>query len=298
VLKELGYPDVPVIAPMISMETDETYRSFGAKFIREAFRGILAIELMIQLVTETRPSEATEGATDSAFDEGLEEICRGIAGGRFWKGLDAAVERFDGIELTNGGGRPVVGLFGDDYTRDNEFANSRLLREVEAMGGELRNVSIWSSYLRFQLGIKPRNMMKKGRYMELPVDAGKWVVGAMDGRRVASRFRSRLRCFRDPWYAEMMETASRHVDERTDPVIIIAVARILDLIHHGADGILNVVGFQCALYTVMSAVLKKLCVDHDSLPNLTLFFDFQEKIHHRNRLEAFMHQVKQRHASR
>jgi predicted nucleotide-binding protein (sugar kinase/HSP70/actin superfamily) len=197
------------------------------------------------------------------------------------------------IERKNDNERLIIGIFGDDYTRDNAFANNNLEREIESLGGEVQHVSIWSGYLRFHSSMKWRNSIKKGRYHELIYDLPKWVISEVDALRIEKYFKGRLRFLPEPDFNTMMEYARRYVDPRTDPVVIIALARIVNLLRHGVDGIVNVVGFQCTVYNIVSAMLKKLCADFGQRPYLTMLYDFHGGIHHRNRLEAFMYQVRQ-----
>ncbi len=35
------------------------------------------------------------------------------------------------------GGKPVVGVVGEIYTRANQFSNENAVREIEALGGEV-----------------------------------------------------------------------------------------------------------------------------------------------------------------
>jgi benzoyl-CoA reductase/2-hydroxyglutaryl-CoA dehydratase subunit BcrC/BadD/HgdB len=109
-----------------------------------------------------------------------------------------------------------------------------------------------------------------------------------------SVFEGRLRCFPDPFFAEMVEKTARYLDSRTEPLVLITLCHVLRLIECGVDGIANLIGFQCAEYSILSAALRPVYEEHGNLPVLNLFLDFQEKVHQTNRIEAFMYQVRQR----
>ncbi len=296
VLNRLGYPYIPVIAPRISMETDEFSSFLGMKFVRNVFRGMLAIDLLAKLLVRIRPYESEAGTADRAFERAVSVLCDGLERGRFHRALREAVGIMDAVETVSPPeGRPLIGILGDDYTRDSAFANNGIEKEIERMGGEVCHVTVWSGYLEFQMDMKPRNMMKKGRYLEGVFDAVKSAGGKAEAWLVKQAFGDRLRCFPEPLYSEMMKMVEGIMDARTDPVLIIAVARLLHLLDCGVDGIVNLVGFQCAIYSIFAAMLKDICEHRGGVPNLTLFCDFQQQVHQRNRLEAFMDQVNRHH---
>jgi predicted nucleotide-binding protein (sugar kinase/HSP70/actin superfamily) len=293
VLKELGFPEVPVIAPRISMDRDEILRVLGVKFARNVFRGMMATELLGRLLTERRPYERDKGASDRAYREGLDAICSGVARGGFWAGLDRALRAFDAIELSPVRDRPVIGLVGDDYTRGNSFANNDFVRQMEELGAEVWNVPIWSSYLEFQMAMKPRKTLRRRRYAEYAYDSLKSALGRADLKRIRTAFSGRLKCYPDPDFAEMMSSTSRFLHEKSEPLTIIALSHIMHLLRHGVDGIANLVGFQCMIHSIVSAHLGSVCVQNGQVPTLTLFCDLQERVHQRNRMEAFTYQVAQ-----
>ncbi|MFC1671847.1 acyl-CoA dehydratase activase [Planctomycetota bacterium] len=299
VLNDLGYPQVPVIAPRISSDKDEVLEFFGVKFEHNIYRGILASELLARRVTEVRPYEKLSGAADDAFEQGMTELCGSISSnGNFLGALREAVERFDRIDVDMSEPRPVVGLIGDDYSRANPFANNDFIREIERLGGEVWTVSVLSRFVDFQMALKARKMLKQRRYWELLWDLGKLGIMEYYTRKMRGLFGGRLKCFPDPSFSEMIEMSSTYLDERTEPLVLICLTHVLQLMKHGAAGIANLIGFQCAEYSILSAALKPVYAAHGNLPVLNLFLDFQERIHQKNRIEAFMHQVRQYHDRR
>ncbi|MBN2294549.1 MAG: hypothetical protein JXM70_19120, partial [Pirellulales bacterium] len=293
VLAELGYPDVPIVAPRFSMDKDEATRIFGIKSIPNVFRGMLAIEMMSRLRTQLRAYEIERGSTDAAYQQGIDEICESLSTGNFYDAVNAAVERLDGVDLDLSVKRPVIGLVGDDYTRGNPFANNRVVETVEAMGGQVRDVPIWSSYFEFQLGMKPYKAFWRHKYGEFLADSVKSIIGHRDMRRVASIFEGKLSGLPDPSYAEMMRFARKHLNEKAEPLTLIALAHARHLLDGGVDGIINVLGFQCMVHAVVAPQIEAWCHERHT-PSLKLTFDFMEGGHKQNRIEAFMYQVMQR----
>lgn len=293
VLRDLGYPDVPVIAPRLSMDKDEILKFFGIKFARNLFRGMLGIELLTRKVPEIRPYEKNVGETDQVYQEVLTELCNSIKAGNFFDTYKNIVNRLESIKTDNSPKRPIIGLVGDDYTRGNSYANNNLIKQIEDMGGEVRMVPIWSTYFEFQMGMKPIKTLRRGQYADYLGDEVKSIVGQRDIKKVNRIFEGRLACFPDAGFSEMFDTVDKYVDDRTEPIIIMALCHVIRLINEGVHGIVNVVGFQCMIHSIVSAQLRSIFEENDNLPNLTLSYDFMEKGHQLNRLEAFMHQVHQ-----
>lgn len=291
VLRDLGYPDVPMIAPRISMEKDEMLSVFGVKFAKNLFRGMLSIELLGRLLTEKRPFETKVGECDRVYEEGVEALCSSLCNGGFWTALHTVIERFDQIEVDSSQKRPVIGLVGDDYTRGNCFANNDFIKEIEGMGGVVWNVPIWSSYLAFQMGMKPKKMLRKGRYLEFIFDSIKAAIGKVDIGRITRIFNGRLQCYPDPDFADIIGIGAKYLDEKSEPVALMALAHVIHLLDHGVDGVASLVGFQCMIHSIVSARLRNIYQEYDNLPVLQLTYDFQEKVHQKNRIEAFMYQV-------
>ena len=50
--------------------------------------------------------------------------------------------------------------------------------------------------------------------------------------------------------------------------------------------------------TIVTALLKKFSDDHDGFPHITMTYDGHEQANAMTRLEAFIHQAKQRHEER
>jgi predicted nucleotide-binding protein (sugar kinase/HSP70/actin superfamily) len=263
------------------------------KFARNLVQGMLAVELLGRLLPQKRAYETVTGSADQLYQDGIKRICSSISDGSFWSTLTQVLSSFDQLELDLSSHRPIIGLVGDDYTRGNAFANNNIVRNIEDMGGEVWTVPIWSSYLEFQMSMKPQKMWRRGRYLEFLTDTVKATLGKIDIKQIERQFAERLQCYPDPSFSEMMEFGTQYVDERNEPLTIMALSHINHLLSSGVDGLVNLVGFQCMIHSIVLANMKPVCARYGNIPVLSLFFDFQENIHQKNRLEAFMYQVSQ-----
>ena len=294
VLRKLGYPDFQIIAPRISVDNDEFLKFFGINFAVNLFRGMVVIELLNKLVAQIRPYEVHQGESDLVYTRSVEKITTAISdNGDFWASIKNVIKSFDEIEVDLSREKLLIGLVGDDYTRGNPYANNDIIKDLESLGVEVCTIPIWSSFFEFQMGMKPLKTMRRKRYFEAISDKLKSVIGTIDVKRINDVFREKLKYFPEPDFKKMMETTKPYLDERSEPLTLIALAHIIHLINSGVDGIINLVGFQCTIHNVVLAKLNHFFEKHHSIPNLSLSFDFQENGHHKNRIEAFLYQVEQ-----
>ena len=143
------------------------------------------------------------------------------------------------------------------------------------------------------MGTKPQRMFSRRKYFEFLVDSAKAVVGKADLLRIRRCFNDRFHAEPNPGLAEILDFGREYLDERSEPLAVIALAHINHLLAQRVDGLINIVGFQCMIHSIVLAHMKSICERHGNPPVLTLSFDLQEQIHQRNRLEAFMYQVRQ-----
>ncbi|HYA12588.1 MAG TPA: acyl-CoA dehydratase activase, partial [Thermodesulfovibrionales bacterium] len=156
VLDKMGYDDVPIFAP----NQDTTFYSdlgiVGKDFTKNAWKGILAYELLNKCLHETRPYEKDKGSADELYDEylrrlyfslkrnntDLEDILKDIR--RDFENLPVYKDK-----------KPLIGIIGEIFVRCHRFSNEDLIRKVESLGGEvwLAPVEEWIYYVNF-MGFK------------------------------------------------------------------------------------------------------------------------------------------------
>lgn len=291
-LKKL-HPRVSVIAPRTSLDIDEIVRGFGPKVGRIVYRGVMAIELLNKKLLQVRPYERNKGESDKVYEAEARRVCKSLVKGGFLSALDAAIRKFDQIEKDTSQKRPVIGIIGDDYTRSNSFINNNLIKEIESLGGEVWNLPLFSPYLEFQRVMKPRKMLARGRLFDYVYDVGKSAIEQFDKYWINRVFTGRLKGHPDPDFYKMMKDSSHYLDERFEPSLMIDLAYAVFFIQKGVDGIAVLVGFQCIIHSIATAAIQPLRKDYNNIPVLTLYFDLLKRSHQRNRIEAFMYQVKQ-----
>jgi predicted nucleotide-binding protein (sugar kinase/HSP70/actin superfamily) len=72
------------------------------------------------------------------------------------------------------------------------------------------------------------------------------------------------------------------------------VGKAVDFIAKGLHGIVSVMPFTCMPGTISHAILKRVRTDYGDFPFLNMVYDGNEQATDQTRLEAFMHQCRER----
>ncbi|MFW6164143.1 MAG: acyl-CoA dehydratase activase-related protein, partial [Planctomycetota bacterium] len=180
ILDRIGARETVIVSPRVSMETDESLRVFGAAFERHFWQALLAIEVLFRKRLETRPYELTPGDTDAVFDRHILRVPQAVGRADFLDTVIAALRAMDSVPTAPRGTRPRIGLVGDRYVLTNDFANSRLLHEIERLGGDVALPPYFIDYLRIQGRRYPRPLQRMGRHGAALVAAVRQVVQQRD----------------------------------------------------------------------------------------------------------------------
>ncbi|MBI5025240.1 MAG: CoA protein activase [Nitrospirae bacterium] len=150
VLDEIGHPDVPIFSPNQDSSFYKELGIVGKDFTKKAWMGIMAIELAIKCLHETRPYEISRGESDETYREYLIKIPRTVKSqnGAFYELLTEMRNSFARISKTKDT-KPIIGIIGEIFVRHNAFSNEDIVRKVEALGCEvwLAPVEEWLYYV-------------------------------------------------------------------------------------------------------------------------------------------------------
>jgi predicted nucleotide-binding protein (sugar kinase/HSP70/actin superfamily) len=281
---ELGYDDVPVI----SITSSDGYSSIGAysqNLVRTAWRAVLAQDILMKLLLKTRPYEREKGASDAAYKTSLEEageaIARvGISHKEQLAGLVPAMvrarDRFRAVPADYDATRPLVGIVGEIFCRQNTFSNFDLIRVVEDQGGEcwLSDIGEWVWYTDDE---HRRRLIEDGRRMtkEGAVRFIKNKIMRRDEHALYGPFHDDFVGYEEP-------EDVRDVLEMSYPYLpytgalgemVLSSGKAIYLFEKGADGIIDISPFTCMNGIVTEAVYPSLSRDLDDMPIRTFYFD-------------------------
>jgi predicted nucleotide-binding protein (sugar kinase/HSP70/actin superfamily) len=286
-LRQLSVENVTVCSPTGA----EVFETFTIDALERFYLGLLSIELLVKAVCQTRPYEREKGLSDAIHAENLLAIENAVAEGNVLQALDSALSRVAAIPVEDRGGRPVVGMAGDIYTKSNPSANQDLVRWLEEQGLE-----VWPS--PFQIDLVDFGMSRNlSRSVETLDVAGLLLHGSLAADRAIQQWRvrrvvgSRITRQEEPGYLEMKKLTAPYMPNESHELLFINVAKVVDFARGGADGIINAICFNCMVGNASAAITEKIRRDYDGLPIITAVYSGGEDPSRRMTLEAFVAQV-------
>ena len=301
VMQRLGFSDLHIAS---MNQSGSLVKNFDAVDTRRYARGNLFVALFSSFITcdllqrallRTRPYEWSHGIADMAYQASLLDLIAALENGRpLGPVMKTSRGRFstalDHKKIAEP--RPLVGLAGEFYIRNNDFANENVIRRLEALGLEVNTSTNteWVSYVNF---VNTMRAQRKGLWFSffklrtaekmaknLADKLAKYWQGFLPGRAA------------EPPIRELINLGEKFVHRSFQGESILILAKGMELYHGGATGLVNVAPFSCMPGQVvegLSAVFRK---ETGGFPLLNLYFDGQGQTNTQARLEAFAYQVK------
>ena len=289
-LDKMGCSGVQVYAPNQTYTLYEELGVVGKDFAKQAWKGVVAVDLLIKIRQETRPYVQDRAACDRLYSDYLDRISRAVAENKDLRDVLAQAFRdFDGLPRVTRRQKPVVGLLGEIYVRSNPFANENVVRNLEALDMEvwLPTIGEWIHYVNHMGKKEAREANEFRKWLKLHLEIR--YQNKIEDQLVAA-CDSRLRSLPEPGTDHLLHQAGRYIDPRFEGEAILSVGKSLDYAKNRVQGLINLIPFTCMPGGVVDALLKQVTAEHP-LPSLTLIFDGQQETNTQNRLEAFAHQV-------
>jgi predicted nucleotide-binding protein (sugar kinase/HSP70/actin superfamily) len=291
VLDKLGCKDVPIFTP----NQDTTFYSdlgvIGKDFTKNAWKGIIAYELLKKCLHETRPYEENKGTADELYDEylrrlyfslkrnniELEEILKDMR--RDFEHLSVYKEK-----------KPLIGIIGEIFVRCHRFSNEDLIKKVEALGGEvwLAPVEEWIYYVNL-MGLK-KAWSRKEKSAVISFLLKRFYQKRVE-HKYARHFEGFLKTLHEPDTKDILKKASPYIHSSFEGETILSIGKCIDLLENGASGIINAMPFGCMPGTIVTALLRGVSRDH-GVPCINIPYDGTESPTTEIQLEAFMDQSK------
>ncbi len=291
VLDDVGFEKIPIYAPNQDHRLYKELNIVGGQFSRLGWKSIVATDMLIKLLHETRPYELEKGTSDRIYRQQLAALCAAIekGGEGIEETLGQALKAFLKVEKA-GAKKPIVGVVGEIYVRSNAFSNDNLVRKIEDFGGVawLAPITEWISYLNFvsdQL-----NREHNGFKDMINFFLTKYIQNK-DEHHLEKPFLPHLQYGREPKVTEIIRKGNPYVDVSFEGEAILTVGKAVDFIDKGVSGVVNAIPFTCMPGTIASAVLRLVQNRYD-VPVINIAYDGQGATNIATRLEAFMYQVK------
>ena len=282
--RELGYDDVPVIT-ITSSDGYSSIGSYSSDLIRTAWRAVLTQDILMKLLLKTRPYELEKGSTDAVYHQCLEEVGDAVSlNGVSHKERMAAIlpamqrarDRFRAIPCAYDRSRPLIGVVGEIFCRQNTFSNFDLIRVVEEQGGEcwLADIGEWVWYTddeqRRRLIEQKRRISKDNAYRYL-----KSKIMRSDEHALYGPFHDDFVGYEEPEdVGQVLELSYPYLPYNGAlGEMVLSSGKSIYMYGKGADGIIDISPFTCMNGIVTEAVYPSLQKDLDNMPIRVFYFD-------------------------
>ncbi len=287
VLDDLGMTNVPVYSPNQSYTLYEELGVIGKDFSKLAWKGVVAVDLLIKFLLETRPYVQDKDLVNRSYKHYLQAISNRLAeGGDPVDIVQEASRYFRDFPGRSEQQKPRIGIVGEIYVRSNPFANEFIVQNLESLGVEvwLPTIGEWIHYVNYTSRIEAWAEGDKKRWLNMLMQTAlqDWMEKKME-----KKSNGWLRSIPEPKVKDLLREAKPYIHPRFEGEAILSVGKSLDYMYKDVQGLVNVIPFTCMPGGVVDAMFKRIKKVKD-IPMLTVAFDGQRETNTRNRLEAFV----------
>jgi len=260
-----------------------------------AWEAIVVTDVLQKLLLVHRPYELQPGQTDALYQVCLQRVIEATQAGGGRRLQDAVrwiARQFEALTVDRSEPRPLIGLVGEIYLRFNDYANQEIIRQVEAARGEvlLTTMQEWAYFVNW-------DHVQRMRDREQSIEILKTILTDLYQRYKEHQLvKPAAHLLRHPYEvpsAHLMDNIRPYYEPLLSTEAVLTMGGAIELVRHGADGILNIMPFSCMPGTICSGLAPRIRADLDNVPWLDVIFDAQGGTNFHTRLEAFMYQAEQ-----
>jgi predicted nucleotide-binding protein (sugar kinase/HSP70/actin superfamily) len=278
-----------------------------------SYFSIIIGDILDRLLWRIRPYEKEPGMADEFIDKAMHkmEITVETYGAKknFNKILSSLEDIvIEGKEIIDPWiePKPMIGIVGEIYLRSHVQSNQDLIRVLERHGAEVVNASIgeWANYVTYN---KLRDSkaefylnLKQLRYSNISRQLGKIARFSMElyyqelrQRQAYDRATALIDLHKEHKIAHLEAILPKDLfsfDVGTEACL--SISGILEYVHEGFNGVVNVYPFTCMPSTVTSAVLRPV-MGKSGIPYLDTPYDSSTQPGRETAIRTFMYQAHQ-----
>ena len=290
----LGYKDAELVTPSNDTSYEDVAGEHGQKFRINAWKGFVVFDFLRKVYRETRPYEINKGDTDELYQESLKKLEHCIEKGSkgLHRTLSEIVMDFTKVKIDKSRRKPVIGILGEIFMRDNAGCNGNIANRLEELGVEvvIGPFSEWITYSthRFTRDSRWKND-KKGVIKSKIQEYGQEVISA-------SLLRGLMKYTdieKEVSLHDILSACGPYVSQFYDGDPPIAMGSAASLAKRGVSGIAAILPFTCMPGTVVASVSDSFRKDNSNIPFINIAYDGQDSVSLDTRLQAFVFQVKE-----
>lgn len=294
IFDKLGYTDVHIMTP----SNDDAYAELAGDkskvFRKNAWKGIVGLDILRRLLQERRPYEVVKGESDKTYLKFRNELDEEVENGAKNVGsvLERAGKAFHSIECNFEKRKPVIAVVGEIFMRDNPFCSGHLIERLEALGAETI-ISPFGEWLHYSSYRYWRDSVWKGDLKGLFKSKIQQVYQHFVAKKLNGKVVDYLNMRKELEIDEILKLCSPYIHRDYDGDPPIALGSAAGLVEMNISGVANILPFTCMPGTIICAVSNDFKKDHHNIPCLNYAYDGQEDSSIETRLQAFMHQARE-----
>ncbi len=290
VLDDLGFHDVPIYSP----NSRNGYSDFGLEktdFRQIAWQGMVYLDCLQKMLHKTRPYEFNPGETEKTYYTQLAELQRAIIDNRpLLTMATAAAEAFARIPRRSEH-RPLVSLVGEIYLRNNRFSNNHLIAKLESLGVEVR-IATFTEWPLYTGWTYKRDAWRRRSIRDTLHGTIQFKVQQSQEHRIIRQFTRVFPFDTDESIDSVLKRASHYLSVDFKGEAILSIGKAMEMVQHGASGVVNAMPFNCMPGTVVSSLSRTVADDLGGIPWLNISYEGLQDSGEDTRLEAFVDQVR------
>jgi len=269
ILDREGFADVPILAPSSS----NGYQGMDEPIRRSMWKGMLVGDILMKAGCKIRPHEKEAGSTNHQLERERNRVVDVLErGGNIVEAVRVAMRNIASVPTHRRDARPLVGIVGEIYIRNNTFANEDVVHSVEKLGAEawMAPLAEWvlftSSVANFaDNGNSTLSLKGAATYV-------KWHWMKHWEKKLYEAASPLLDDRHEPAIVTILSDAKKYLPDNTGGEAILTVGRAIKFAEQGAAIVVNVAPFSCMPGTITSAVFRQVSAEL-RMPIVNMFYD-------------------------
>jgi predicted CoA-substrate-specific enzyme activase len=269
ILDREGFPDVPILSPSTFMgytQIDETVR-------RTLFKAILVGDILMKAGCRIRPYELEAGETNYRLEQEKARLASVFEHrGNLVEAVAGVIRRISSVPVTRGPRKPLVGIVGEIYVRNNAFANEHVVRSIEALGAEAW-MSPLAEWILFTSSVRNvRTHLDQKVSKALVSTFVKWHWMRHWERKLYGAASPLLDDRHEPELGRVLDAAATVLPDSVGGEAVLTIGRAIEFSREKAAMVVNVAPFSCMPGAITTALFRQISAETGT-PIVNLFYD-------------------------
>ncbi len=259
-------------ADIMSPSGVNAYQGLPEDMRRFLMHTMMSSDIMLNLLTRVRPYEKTKGDTIELFEKSIAELEELLSRKENPKAfIKSVTDKFSKIPVRREQ-RPLVGIVGEMYVRNNHFSNGSLIDVIEANGGEawltpmheyILYTAYYQSYMTKRHGkgfFEAGESLVKNIYLYQTEKSYMKAASKVLGDR------------KEPDMKEIIEVGKEFFPVDFSSEAVLTAGRASIFARQGASMVVNASPFGCMPGTIASSIFLQL-KERYGIPMVSMFYD-------------------------